>query len=101
MVMLDFKQEVDNFFARLKAKGFVPEEDIAWVGVPYEYLVQLAKLKVCPVRHCFYCEYQGVEFRELERKNPRYFQLEGWFAWNITGRTKKLFIVKDEKDDSD
>ena len=89
------KKRVEVFFQALKDKDFIPEEDVAWVGVPYEFLVQLATLKVCPVRHCFYCEYNGVEFRELERKNPNDIKLEGWFAWNITGRTKKLFVVKD------
>ena len=94
--MLDFEKEVDKFFARLEAKGFVPEEDIAWVGVPMEYLKGIGSLDICPVRRCFYCTIRGVEFREQERKNCSKLKFEGWFAWNITGRTKKLFVIKDK-----
>ena len=81
---------VDDFFASLRDRGFIPEEDVAWVGVPLEFLQQLGELKVCPVRHCHYTSVGGVEFRECARKTDD-IKLEGWFAWDITARTKKLF----------
>ena len=83
-------ETVDAFFQGLIARGFIPEEDGAWVGVPLEFLQQLGELKVCPVRHCYYTNVGGVEFRECARKTNE-IKLEGWFAWDITARTKKLF----------
>ena len=88
---------VNEFFISLIDRGFVPEEDIAWVGVPYEFLIHLGVTKICPVRKCGYCVVQGVEFRECKRNNSADIKLEGWFAWNITARTKKLFKVSQDQ----
>lgn len=92
-------KEVEEFFDKLKAKGFVPEEDIAWVGVPIEFLSELGELKICPIRNCFYIKIGGVEFRECERSNPLDLRLERWFAWNLTGRSRKLFKILESKNE--
>lgn len=81
------------FFQQMISRGFVPEEDIAWVGVPVEFLQQLGSPQRCPIRDCMYCKVDGVEFRECPRNSYDgvVISLDKWFAWNITGRTKKLF----------
>ncbi len=95
--MSEANKIIDKFFADIVERGFVPQEDIAWVGVPLQFLQQLGELSICPVRHCFYCVINGVEFRECVRKNSADIKLEGWFAWNKTKRTKKLFNMNDQE----
>lgn len=95
--MINARKIANEFFDDLRHRGFVPEEDIAWVGVPLKFLLTFEQdLQRCPVRDCFYTVIDGVEFRQQSRKNSEDTKLEGWFAWNITARTKKLFNKKAE-----
>ena len=98
--MLDFKQKLDQLLSDLESKGFIPEEDVAWIPASISQIMETHEfILFCPVREVRYIIYKGIEVRENE-KYCKANSLKGWFAWNITGRTKKLFVTKETKDGS-
>lgn len=86
---------VDYLFYCLTAEGFVPEEDIAWVGVSKDNFLELDIVSEYDnFRHYEYKIYQNVLIRISD--GAKYvpmnnFGLRGRVAWNITKRTKKFF----------
>ena len=89
---MDANKVANELFESLREKGFVPEEDIAWVGVSLEFISSLDGLAfICPIRDVPCKVYQGVEFRVSQWATHDHSRLNGRFAWNITKRTKDLF----------
>lgn len=97
---IDITAIATKFLQELRSKEFIPEEDIAWVGVNYYFLCGLDGVMMrCPIRDCNYKKFEGVEFRETQWASNEYV-LHGHFAWNITKRTKDLFNWEKPKNGS-
>ena len=89
---MDANKVANDLFNSLIARGFIPEEDIAWVGVCLEFLDDLdGEAFLCPIRDILCKKYEGVEFRVSQWATHDHSHLNGRFAWNITKRTKDLF----------
>ena len=95
--MIETSNEIaDTLFDDLRNKGFIPEEDIAWVAVTAKFLDGLDGLSfICSLRQVKCKIYKGVEFRVSQwANNESLNNLTGKFAWNITKRTRQLFDWK-------
>lgn len=91
-IMVDVNKIAKDFLQSLRNKEFIPEEDIAWVGVCHEFLDDLEGQEfLCPIRDVLCKKYEGVEFRVSQWATHDHSNLNGRFAWNITKRTKDLF----------
>lgn len=87
---MDSNKAADEFLDSLRAREFIPEEDVAWVSATYSFLCVLdGEMLRCPIRDVNYKKYKGVEFRESQWAGNGDFT--GRFAWNISKRTKDLF----------
>lgn len=85
----------EDLTASLRAKGYIPEEDVAWVAVNSSILCELpGEAFLCPIRGIKCKKFEGMEFRESDFAGKDVVDLSGWFAWNITKRTKDLFKYK-------
>lgn len=90
--MSDANKVVRELFQGLRKREFIPEEDIAWVGVCLEFLDDLeGEAFLCPIRDVLCKKFEGVEFRVSQWATHDHTHLNGRFAWNITKRTKDLF----------
>lgn len=88
----------NDLFMGLENRGFIPEEDIAWVGVCFDFLDDLdGEAFLCPIRDVLCKKYKGVEFRVSQWATHDHSHLNGRFAWNITKRTKDLFDWEAQK----
>lgn len=81
--------------ASLRAKGYVPEEDVAWVAVHPSVLCEIpGEAFLCPIRGIKCKKFEGMEFRESDFARVDVTDLSRSFAWNITKRTKEIFKYK-------
>ena len=88
-------QFFNAFLDALAQQGFEPADDVAWVALTREQLACIPEVeKQCPVRKTAFKIYGNVTFRESpwssEVTTPD--QLRTHVAWNLTKRTRHLFL---------
>lgn len=83
------------FLDMLVHQGFVPAEDVAWVALTREQLSCIPEEeKCCPVRKTAFKIHGDVTFRESPWSSEvtTSAQLRSHVAWNLTKRTRHLFL---------
>jgi hypothetical protein len=81
---------IDFMINVLVKYDFIVEEDVAWVALTQDQMDSTAVnvVEFCPIRHCEYIRYRGIEFRVSPWAREEHVLYP---VWNVTKRTKDLF----------
>lgn len=81
---------IDFMINVLVKYDFIVEEDVAWVALTQDQMDSTAVnvVEFCPIRHCQYIRYRGIEFRVSPWAREEHVLYP---VWNVTKRTKDFF----------